>query len=82
MVAEDVNALKAQPGGDLALGGSDLLAAFMRLGLVDEYRIYVHPVLIGAGKPLFQTSDSTLNLELIETRRFGNGVVLLRYRQT
>ena len=82
VVAEEVNALKAQPGGDLALGGSDLPAAFMRLGLVDEYRIYVHPVLIGAGKPLFQTSDSTLNLELLETRRFGNGVVLLRYRQT
>ncbi len=57
-------------------------AVFMRLGLVDEYRIYVHPVLIGAGKPLFQTSDATVNLELIETRRFGNGVVLLRYRQT
>ena len=81
VVADEVNALKAQPGGDLALGGSDLLASFMRLGLVDEYRVYVHPVLIGDGKPLFQTSDATVNLELVETRRFGNGVVLLRYEQ-
>jgi dihydrofolate reductase len=81
VVADEVNSLKAQPGGDLALGGSDLLAAFMRLGLVDEYRVYVHPVLIGAGKRLFHGGDATVNLELIETRRFGNGVVLLRYAQ-
>jgi dihydrofolate reductase len=53
----------------------------MRLGLVDEYRVYVHPVLIGAGKRLFHGGDATVNLELIETRRFGNGVVLLRYAQ-
>ena len=46
--------LKEQPGGDLALGGADLSAAFRRLGLIDEYRIYVHPVLIGRGKPLFR----------------------------
>jgi dihydrofolate reductase len=82
VVADEVNALKAEPGGDLALGGSDLLASFMRLGLVDEYRVYVHPVLIGVGKPLFQGSAATVNLDLVETRRFGNGVVLLRYVQT
>jgi dihydrofolate reductase len=81
VVPDEVHALKAQPGGDLALGGSDLPAVFMRLGLVDEYRIYVHPLLIGAGKPLFQTSDATVNLELIETRQFANGVVLLHYRR-
>ncbi len=81
VIPDEVNALKAQPGGDLALGGSDLAAVFMRLGLVDEYRIYVHPVLIGAGKPLFQTSGATVDLELIETRRFANGVVLLHYAQ-
>jgi hypothetical protein len=45
---------------------------------VDEYRLYVHPILIGQGKPLFQASDAKINLQLAETRTFGNGVVLLR----
>ncbi|MET4096651.1 dihydrofolate reductase family protein [Arthrobacter sp. UYCu712] len=76
---DEVMALKAQPGGDLALGGADLAASFRGLGLIDEYRIYVHPVLIGRGKPLFQPTDATAQLRLAETRSFGNGVVLLRY---
>ena len=79
VVPEEVMALKAQPGGDLTLGGADLAAAFMRHGLVDEYRIYVHPVLIGQGKPLFPPSERKVDLRLVETRAFGNGVVLLRY---
>ncbi|WP_329588197.1 dihydrofolate reductase family protein [Streptomyces sp. NBC_01005] len=77
--AEEIRALKAQPGGDLCLGGADLAATFMRLDLVDEYRIYVHPVLIGRGKPLFPASASRTALRLTETREFGNGVVLLRH---
>ena len=52
--AEEVLALKEQPGGDLALGGAELADTFRRLGLIDEYWLYVHPVLIGRGKPLFQ----------------------------
>jgi dihydrofolate reductase len=77
----DIMALKARPGGDLALGGAGLAAAFMRHDLIDEYRVYVHPVLIGRGKPLFPASDATTNLRLIETRTFGSGVVLLRYER-
>ncbi|MEO3933476.1 dihydrofolate reductase family protein [Micrococcaceae bacterium Sec7.4] len=79
VVAEDVVRLKEQPGGDLALGGADLAAAFRRLGLIDEYRIYVHPVLVGRGKPLFQAADGMTPLRLLESRTFGNGVVQLRY---
>ena len=79
VVVDEVLALKAQPGGDLALGGADLAATFRDLGLIDEYRIYVHPVLIGRGKLLFQPTDATAALRLVETRAFGNGVVLLRY---
>ncbi len=79
VVVEEVMRLKEQPGGDLCLGGADLAAEFRRLGLVDEYRVYVHPVLIGRGKPLFQPVDAMENLSLEETRTFGNGVVLLRY---
>jgi len=82
VVVEDIVALKAQPGGDLALGGADLAAAFMQHDLIDEYRLYVHPILIGRGKPLFRTSDAKTNLRLAETRTFGNGVVLLRYQRT
>jgi len=79
LVAEEVAELKAQPGGDMVLGGADLAAAFMRHGLIDEYRLYVHPVVIGRGKPMFQPSDAKITLRLDETRTFGNGVVLLRY---
>jgi dihydrofolate reductase len=79
VTVEEMMALKAQPGGDLALGGADLAAAFRRHDLIDEYRLYVHPVLIGRGKPLFQESDAMTGLRLLGTRTFGNGVVLLRY---
>jgi dihydrofolate reductase len=81
VVVEDVQKLKAPPGGDLLLGGADLAAAFMRHDLIDEYRIYVHPVIIGRGKPLFPPSDATIKLRFAETRTFGNGVVLLHYRR-
>jgi dihydrofolate reductase len=77
---EEVRRLKAEPGGDLALGGADLAATFMGHDLIDEYRLYVHPVVIGAGKHLF-SSDVELSLRLAETRIFGNGVVLLRYQR-
>jgi len=81
VVPAEVARLKAAPGGDLALGGADLAASFMRLGLIDEYRIYVHPIVIGAGKPLFPPSGPRVNLRLLETRTFGNGVLLLHYRK-
>ena len=81
VVANEVRELKAQPGGDLVLGGADLAATFMRHDLIDEYRLYVHPVVIGRGKPLFPSSDARISLELAETRTFGNGVVLLRYQR-
>jgi dihydrofolate reductase len=80
VVAADIIELKAQPGGDMVLGGADLAATFMRLDLIDEYRIYVHPIVIGKGRPLF-ASDASVTLRLAETRAFGNGVVLLRYER-
>ena len=81
VVPEEIRALKARPGGDMVLGGADLAASFMRHDLIDEYRLYVHPVVIGRGKPLFPPGAAKVVLGLAETRTFGNGVVLLRYER-
>ena len=81
VVADDVRVLKAQPGGDLVVGGPRLAAEFLRQGLVDEFRVYVHPVLIGEGTPMFPRSELRMDLRQLETRTFGNGVVLLRYER-
>ncbi len=77
--ADEMRALRAEPGGDMVIGGAKLVDAFRRLDLIDEYRIFVHPVLVGAGTPFFKDADALTSLELVETRTFGNGVVLLRY---
>lgn len=77
---EEIRALKAQPGGDMIVGGPDLARSFRRHGLIDEYHIYVHPVLIGRGRPAFPELDVQADLELVHTERFGNGVVQLQYR--
>ncbi|MHA5049137.1 dihydrofolate reductase family protein [Streptomyces sp. SD15] len=81
VVPDEIRAIKEQPGGDLGLGGADLAAAFMRHDLVDEFWVYVHPVLLGRGKPLFPEADAPTRLRLIEVRVFGNGVVQLRYER-
>ena len=57
-------------------------ATFIRHDLIDESRIYVHPVLIGRGKRLFRMPETMTDLRFAETRTFGNGVVLLRYQRT
>jgi dihydrofolate reductase len=79
-IAELVNQLKAQPGKDMSVGGAELASSFMQLGLIDEYWLYMHPVILGGGKPLFRPLPNPLRLELVETRQFGRGVVLLRYQ--
>lgn len=82
VVPEDVRRLKEEPGADLALGGADLAVAFRRHGLIDEYRLYVQPVVIGSGKPLFPRGTARADFRLLESRRFSNGVELLRYQCT
>ncbi|WP_222194440.1 dihydrofolate reductase family protein [Modestobacter italicus] len=76
---DEIRALQQQPGGDMTLGWVDLVETFRRLELVDEYRLYVNPVVVGRGRRLFEPGTEPIDLELVETRRFGNGVVLLRY---
>jgi dihydrofolate reductase len=80
VVVDEILALKEGPGGDLALGGADLAATFMRHDLIDEYRLYVHPIVLGRGTPMF-SAGTTVDLRLAGTRTFGNGVVLLRYER-
>jgi dihydrofolate reductase len=80
-VAEEVAELKEQPGKDLAVGGAGLASTFMKLGLIDEYRLFVSPVVLGAGTPYFPALDKRIDLELVETRTFGSRVVHLRYRR-
>ncbi len=76
---DEIRALRQQPGGDMTLGGVAPVETFRRLDLVDEYRLYVEPVVVGRGRRLFDTADSRTDQELVEDRRSGNGVVLLRY---
>ena len=79
-IAEQVEALKQQPGKDIWLyGGAGLITSFMNLGLIDEFRLSVHPVLLGAGKPLFVDIHERLHLQLVDTRTFSSGVVQLIY---
>jgi dihydrofolate reductase len=80
VVPAEVLALKALPGGDMAVGGADLAGTFLRHGLVDELLIYVHPVVLGRGRPLFPPGVR-LDLALVGTKTFGNGVVLLHYER-
>jgi dihydrofolate reductase len=80
-ITEEVAKLKAQPGKDMTVGGPTLASTFMRLGLIDEYRPVVHPVVLGGGTPFFPALDDRVGLRLVETRTFGSGVVYLRYQR-
>jgi dihydrofolate reductase len=77
--AEEVARLKEEPGPDLAVGGAGLASTMIRAGLVDEFRLFVTPVVLGGGTPFFPPLDERIDLELVETRTFGSRVVYLRY---
>ena len=73
-----VRDMKTAAASDLTVGGPTLAAHAFNAGLVDECQLFVHPVLVGTGKPAFPT-DAGIQLELLEERRFGSGIVYLRY---
>ncbi|MDJ1495295.1 dihydrofolate reductase family protein [Cytophagaceae bacterium DM2B3-1] len=80
-IAEEIYKLKESPGKDIWLfGGASLITSFIQAGLIDEYRIGVHPVALGSGKPLFQQLQQRLDLRLIDTKVYRSGVTLLRYK--
>ena len=79
-ILEEVNQLKNKPGKDIWLyGGASLITTFINLGLVDVFRLSVHPVILGEGKPLFIDIKQRLNLKIVSTRKFSSGVVQLIY---
>ena len=79
--AEEVAKLKEQPGKDLAVGGAGLASTLMKAGLIDEYRLFGSPVVLGGGTPYFPALDERINLELVETQTFASRVVYVRYRR-
>ena len=76
---EEIARLRAEPGGELGISGAGLASTAMRLGLVDEVRLLVQPVILGSGTRFFPPLDARIGLRLAETRTFGSGAVLLRY---
>jgi dihydrofolate reductase len=82
-VAEELMKVKHQPGKDIAiLGSSDLTVSLLQIGLVDEVRIMVNPIVLGAGNSVFRTADQRIGLELLNSRAFDSGNVLLYYQPT
>ncbi|WP_430296858.1 dihydrofolate reductase family protein [Sinomonas sp. B1-1] len=75
----EIARLKDEDGAPMTIGGATLAAAAMRAGLIDEYVLATHPVLVGGGTPFFTAMDSWVNLDLVETRTFPGGVVMTRY---
>ncbi len=80
--AEEVSRLKQQPGKDMViLGSAKLASSLLPTGLIDEYRVILTPVLIGAGTPMFQGIQQRLRFGLKQTRLFDSGVIVLYYQK-
>ncbi len=80
-LAEEIRHMRSETAeGDIAIGGATLAADAAALGLIDEYRPWVYPVLVGGGTPYFPQRRHQVDLELVETRTFSSKVVYLRYR--
>jgi dihydrofolate reductase len=78
-VGEELERLRTEFEGDIDVGGPTLASEFIRRGLVDEYRLVLHPVVLGAGTPFFPRLESRINLRLTESRTFRSGVTYLSY---
>jgi dihydrofolate reductase len=80
-IAKEIVKLKAQPGKTMSVGGAAIASTLMRLNLIDEYQLFINPVILGSGTSMFPMLDNKINLRLIETQTFHSGVVFLRYQQ-
>jgi dihydrofolate reductase len=80
-LAAEIEQLRSEPGeGEIAIGGATLAGQAAELGLIDEYRAVVYPVLVGGGIPFFPRRERRVDLELVETRTFSSEFVYVRYR--
>jgi dihydrofolate reductase len=77
----EVARLREQDGQHVLFGGAETAHAFQAGDLIDEYRLFVHPVVLGGGKPLFAENEERRTLALVESRTFEPGVVHLHYRR-
>lgn len=80
-IEKQINALREQPGKDIWMfGGAELLTTFVNSGWIDEYWLSLHPIILGAGKPLFQNIASRKKLKLTDHKVYETGLVSLRYQ--
>ena len=79
-VQEEIPKLKRQAGKDLGVGSPGLIASLAPTGLIDEYRLCVHPVVLGSGRVLFKDISERINLKLVKTDTFRSGAVMLHYQ--
>jgi len=78
-IKEEVLKLRQQEGKNILAGSPGLIVTLTQLGLIDEYQLYVHPVILGNGLPLFKNISDRIDLKLLKTRTLGSGVVILDY---
>ena len=78
-VVDELARLMEEPGGDLEVGGAGLASELIKRDLIDDYRLFVSPVVLGSGTPYFPAMERRIDLELLETRTFGGGVQYLHY---
>lgn len=80
-ISEEVLKMKQSPGKDMIIyGSSSIVQSFIRQGLIDEFHIWVHPVFIQQGVPMFRNMEENVHLQFVRTRTFRSGVVLLYYK--
>ena len=82
ILEEEIIALKQQTGKNILAGSPSLIVALMKLGLIDEYQLCVHPVIAGRGLPLFNNLTDSTVFKLIKTKSFSSGAIALYYEPT
>ena len=80
IVPEEIHKMKQQPGKTMVVSGATLGSELAQLGLIDEYELLVHPVVLGSGKPMFKGIQHRIDLKLAETQTLQSGVIVLRYQ--
>jgi dihydrofolate reductase len=79
-IIEEVRELKKEPGKDILIyGGAGIVSSFIRENLIDEYHLFINPVIIGKGKPIFSNTMQTMPLKLVDTIKSNTGIIILQY---